>query len=134
MSAVQFRPWAPASGLSLKLQAYSWQASLFNNEVLDSEMPEAARCSVSVSGLRGDLGMLCPVCEEGNVEEVIINRLEVHVYLCNECDAMWKSKTLVYSAKHSSDFKEFMAQKGLLAVRDEVTLIKAPPRKKKERL
>lgn len=76
--------------------------------------------------------MWCSVCEQGNVEEVIINKLDVHVFLCNECDSMWKSKSLVYSAKHALDFKEFMAQKGLMALRDEVTLIKTPARKRKK--
>ncbi len=64
--------------------------------------------------------MLCPRCDQqGEVKLVIIKRTRERVYLCNECDALWKEDSGI-TKSNFTDFSTYAAQFGLLGTWDEI--------------
>lgn len=73
--------------------------------------------------------MLCPRCDEqGTLHLVEILATGQHVYLCDDCDALWESPDSI-SINTFTDFSAFMKQYGLTGLWSEVKKIEAPPGK-----
>jgi len=64
--------------------------------------------------------MLCPRCDQqGEVELMVIKKTGERVYLCDECDALWKEGDEV-TKSNFIDFSTYVAQFGLSGTWDEI--------------
>ena len=67
--------------------------------------------------------MLCPRCDEqGEVQLVVITKTGERVYLCDECDALWREGTDIDKATFV-DFSSYVAQFGLNGTWNEIEVI-----------
>jgi transcription elongation factor Elf1 len=60
---------------------------------------------------RKPIMIVCPFCEGGTISKAKITKLEIQVYICEECDSMWE--TLDISKDNCYDFSDYMEQNGL---------------------
>jgi hypothetical protein len=65
----------------------------------------------------------CPVCDAGVIEELLINKLGIHVYVCNECNALWRHKNAIHQENMHEDFSSFMDEHQLLGLKEDLTII-----------
>lgn len=63
----------------------------------------------------------CPLCEYGIIIEVIVKSIKQKVYLCEECDALWKKDTI--NLDEVLSFDEFMRERNLKPLWEELEII-----------
>ena len=61
----------------------------------------------------------CPICNQGWVVQVRIQKLDLHAFVCKECDNTW-FKIPDGGNEHPVDFRTFMKSKGLKGLWTEV--------------
>ncbi len=68
---------------------------------------------------------VCPICDgEGLIDHLLINKLKIEAYVCDECNACWfKKEDISAEANSFVEFGLFMESKGLTQAPSEVTFL-----------
>ncbi len=70
----------------------------------------------------------CPICAfhdgEGVIDHILIKKLNLEAYVCDECNACWfKKEDISAEANSFVEFGLFMESKGLTEAPSEVTFL-----------
>lgn len=63
--------------------------------------------------------MICPLCEEGSICTAMIQQTKTQLFICEECDAIWKDNDIKY--ENALAFDNYMALVGLPPLWSELT-------------
>lgn len=64
--------------------------------------------------------VFCPFCDgQGLIDRATIQGTNIDIYICNECDTMWKTAKI--SENNCENFKEFMNSLGFRGLWEELT-------------
>ena len=63
--------------------------------------------------------MICPLCEQGGIRTVIIKKTRTQLFICEECDTVWKSSDIKNETPLS--FYDYMTSIGLPPLWSELT-------------
>ncbi len=64
---------------------------------------------------------ICPLCEYGTIIEAIIKVTKERIYLCEECEALWKDS--IIDLDKVLNFEDFMLQRNLKPLWKELEIV-----------
>ncbi|NEZ50019.1 hypothetical protein FDB54_10395 [Clostridium botulinum] len=65
----------------------------------------------------------CSVCEQYAIDKVKIKKDGEILYICEECDTVWKCEESIGNTNEGEDFGKYMIKKGLSPYWDEIKII-----------
>jgi Zn-finger nucleic acid-binding protein len=65
---------------------------------------------------------ICPLCEQGLINEVMIKSTNERIYLCEECEALWLNKQI--NSTEVLNFDDYMKKRNMKPVWDELEIVK----------
>lgn len=65
----------------------------------------------------------CSVCEQYVINKVKIKKDGEILYICEECDTVWKDEESIGNTIEEEDFGKYMIKKGLSPYWDELEII-----------
>ena len=67
--------------------------------------------------------MICPVCEQGSIFKAKVIKLNIYIFICYECDAIWRDYQAIVFQDHAN-FSWFMEQYSLPGLWNELSIEK----------